>query len=66
MDKTNGKMTSVEFEMALDYLKDNLPYIIKQQTVNAKVIKSKYDSLIAEGFSEKQALEIVKTRPVIE
>ncbi len=65
-DKTNGKLTAIEMEMALDELKGNLPYMIQNVTIAAKVFKAKYDSLVMEGFTEEQALEIVKTRPLYE
>lgn len=66
MDKTNGKLTNIEMEMAIDEVKKNLPYLIQNAALSAKFIKSKYDSLVAEGFTEKQALEIIKTRPLYE
>lgn len=64
--KTNGKLTNIEMEMALDEMKRNLPYMIQNAAVSAKFLKAKYDSLIGEGFTEQQALEIIKVRPLYE
>lgn len=65
-NKTNGKLTNIEMEMAIDELKGNLPYIIQNAALQAQLLKVKYDSLINEGFTEKQALEIIKCRPLYE
>lgn len=64
--KTNGKLTTIEMEMAIDELKRNLPFFIQSAAVTAKVLKAKYDSLVSEGFTEQQALEIIKVRPLYE
>lgn len=66
VDKVNGKLTNIELEMAIDELERNLPYQLRNISIQAKVFKTKFDSLKAEGFSDKQALEIVKTRPLYE
>nr|WP_259547921.1 hypothetical protein [Heyndrickxia oleronia] len=63
---TNGKLTNIEMEMAIDELKRNLPYSIQSTAVTAKVLKAKYDSLVSEGFTEQQAIEIIKVRPLYE
>lgn len=42
-------------------LQESLPQIIEFQIVMAKIHKAKYDALIAEGFTEAQALELCKT-----
>ncbi|MEC1373405.1 hypothetical protein P9D39_03645 [Heyndrickxia oleronia] len=63
---TNGKLTNIEMEMAIDELKRNLPYFIQSTAVTAKVLKAKYDSLVSEGFTEQQAIEIIKVRPLYE
>lgn len=58
MDNINGKMTKIEWQMALDDMENMLPEIIKYNEVQAKVSKAKFDSLIEAGFTEMQALKI--------
>jgi alkylhydroperoxidase family enzyme len=65
-DKPNGKVTGIEMQIALDQLVASLPYIMQKTVHDAKLLKKKYDSLLAAGFTEDQALEIVKARPIIE
>jgi len=38
----------------------NLPLIIEAYTIEARMLKIKYDSLRAVNFTEKQALELCK------
>lgn len=66
VDGVNGKVTNVELEMIVDDLKNKLPYLIQNTAVVAQVMKAKYDNLVSVGFTEKQALEIVKSRPLYE
>lgn len=66
MDKPTGKLTKIELEMALDQMEETLPYLIKRQSQNAKLLKAKFDTLIETGFTEQQAIEIIKSRPLIE
>ncbi|AKO92696.1 hypothetical protein BEH_11685 [Priestia filamentosa] len=66
MDNANGKVTPVEMEMMMDDLVEKMPFMIKVQAHNAKVLKARYDSLIKEGFTPEQALELVKARPLFE
>ncbi|MBN6886991.1 hypothetical protein ACUXCC_001998 [Cytobacillus horneckiae] len=63
-DKVNGKLTNIELEMAVDETKRMVPYQIKILEESSKILKARYESLIKEGFSEKQALEIVKFRGI--
>ncbi|MFP7735496.1 hypothetical protein ACLHDF_19155 [Priestia aryabhattai] len=65
-EKVNGKVTNVEMEMMIDDLIAKLPYVIKSNAAGAKVLKAKYDSLKEAGFTDEQAMEIVKTRPLYE
>ena len=65
-DKTNGKITNVELEMMFDDVLSKLPYLIKNSGIQAKMLKAKFDNLVGEGFTEAQALEIIKTRPLYE
>ena len=45
-----------EFKKAIDNMKIFLGLHIEYQNIQAKMIKAKYNALIAEGFNEKQAL----------
>lgn len=65
-EKTNGNLTNIELEMAIDELKRRLPYLIQQTEVSSKVLKGRYDNLVGEGFTKEQALEIIKIRPLYE
>lgn len=55
-----------EMEKAIQELKSSMPFMIESTMVSAKVLKAKYDNLIAEGFNEQQAMDIVKARPLYE
>lgn len=59
MEPANGAMKNLQIQMELDQFKHNLPYIIENAVLIAKVMKSRYDSLLAVGFTESQALEII-------
>lgn len=66
MDKPNGKVSRVELEMVLDHIKETLPVMLQKAEHDAKLIKAKYEALLAEGFTEAQALKIVSTRELYE
>lgn len=61
-DKQNGKVTNIELEMMVDEMMRLSPYVIKGLQENAKQLKVRYDALKQEGFTDQQALEIVKVR----
>lgn len=61
-DKSNGKITNIEFQMMIDEMIRTLPFQIEAFQQNAKLLKSRYDALVKEGFSEKEALDIIKAR----
>lgn len=65
-DKVNGKVTNVEMEIMVDDLRAKLPYLIENAALTAKLLKAKYDTLVAEGFTAEQAMEIVTIRPMYE
>lgn len=51
---------NLQIEMAIKELKANLPSMIEFGKLAAKQHKAYYDSLVKEGFTENQAIEIVK------
>ncbi len=58
MDNINGKMTKIEWQMAIDDLQDMVPEIIEYNKIQAKIAKEKLDALIGAGFTETQALKM--------
>jgi hypothetical protein len=47
----------------LDRLLNEIPNMIEHIQIMAQLTKVKYDALIAEGFTETQALELCKIIP---
>jgi hypothetical protein len=45
---------------ALEELKRNLPTHIEFLSIHAQMIRAKYQALVAQGFTEAQALELCK------
>ncbi|WP_374964598.1 hypothetical protein [Lysinibacillus sp. RS5] len=62
----NSAMMSLEIQMMMDNLIKWSPLLMKHYVTTAKLRKSKYDSLIAEGFTEQQAIEIITKTPITE
>lgn len=62
-DKT---LQRLELEMAVHNFVENLDLIIENGKALAKIRKAKYDALIAEGFTEQQALHIVSVSKPLE
>ncbi len=52
----------VEKDKMLQNLIRDLPRIIAAAPLIAKIQRAAFDSLVGEGFSEDQALEIIKAR----
>lgn len=58
--------TRNKYEKSIANMWEMLPYATQEWEVKAKFLKAKYDGLVKEGFTEAQALEIVKTRTIFE
>jgi hypothetical protein len=54
-------MAKIEVEQGLLFLKGILPQCMDLQNIMAKLMRNFYTSLCREGFTETQALEIIKT-----
>lgn len=54
----------IELEMMVDTLVEQLPAYMRYHSELAKLYKSRFDSLVREGFTEQQAVEILKTRGI--
>lgn len=51
---------------AINAMIEILPEQIQVFALQAEMLKAKQDALVKQGFTEEQALEIVKTRPIFE
>ncbi|MCU5537266.1 hypothetical protein OCB04_15125 [Bacillus cereus] len=64
MSESIKKYTNVEFEMMLDNMIQMMPIQIKYFDELSKLYRARFDSLVKVGFTEQQALEIVKSRGI--
>ncbi|MEE9260647.1 MAG: hypothetical protein V3U40_06020 [Candidatus Scalindua sediminis] len=60
-DNLERLMAKIEVEQGLLFLKGILPQCMDLQNLMAKLMRNFYTSLCREGFTESQALEIIKT-----
>ena len=44
----------------LEDLKEMMPYIIENETLQAQIKKEKFEALVKNGFTEAQAIELCK------
>lgn len=51
---------------AIKVMVELMPEQIKIYALQAQAMRARQDALIKQGFTEEQALEIVKTRPIFE
>jgi len=58
---TQPSPTPAELKEALADMLAKLPAQLEYVMIQSKIRKKKYDSLVEVGFSEQQALEIVKS-----
>lgn len=51
-----------DMKSAIEFMLDNMELLRKQVELNAVLSKVAYDTLTSAGFTEQQALEIIKAR----
>ena len=61
----DGKGKKSEMRDALKMILENMDELLELDEVKSKIRKNYYDHLIKQGFSEQQALEIVKVDSTI-
>ena len=57
---TSKKQSDYDKMLAIDEIKRDMPYIIELEIDMAKLRKKVFDEHVKAGFSEDQALQIVK------
>ena len=60
----NGDNKVNELKKSIRYFIENQKEIMEYQEVSARILYHRYEILRKEGFTEKQALELVKTGPI--
>jgi hypothetical protein len=55
-------LSGIELARSIDLIKQQMPLHIQAQTVKAELYYTYFQSLIKEGFTETQALAIIKSR----
>ncbi len=49
-----------KLKTAIDVMRVTMPMLIEHKTITAKLARAQYDALLKEGFTNEQALELVK------
>lgn len=58
--QTNSATNKLQMQMSLDMIRETLPETLAYQVELSKLVFNYYLTLIQSGFSEEQALDIVK------
>jgi len=66
MSTQKGQFTQVELEMMVDQYAKAVPATCLMNAQNAIILWNKFNELKNVGFTEKQAMQIIVTRPIIE
>jgi len=66
MSTQKKQFTQVELEMVVDQFKIGVPALLLLNAEHALIFWSKFEELKKVGFTEAQAMELVKARPLIE
>lgn len=53
-----------ELRRAVETHRRNLPFLIEYQQLQAKVTRKKFEALVDEGFTDKQAIELCKEQHI--
>ena len=56
----NPPMPQVQIAQSMRQMKDNLPALLELQEIESKLLRRKFLSLLREGFTDAQALELIK------
>ena len=63
-DVIQGGGNPDKMKAAIETVEKNMPAMLGLMLMNAKVIKAKYNALIAEGFTDQQALFLLVNTPL--
>lgn len=63
---TKPAVSKSDMRKAIEFMGSVMPEQLEFLAIQNKYLKAKYDSLVKEGFTEAQAMEIVKARPIFE
>jgi len=61
MKVINGAGNKDEMKETLRAMRETMPTYLEYLTLTAKMTRAKYDAMIVEGFTPKEALELSKT-----
>ena len=50
-----------KLQQELSNFRSHIPLLIQHTILSAQITRAKYDALLKEGFTEKQALELCRT-----